>query len=170
MVNFKRSTNSIKGYTHSEIAKKEKNDCFVRALASATGVDYDTSHKFSKDYFGRKDKKGVYFTSGTIEPLEKDGLDIGNKSFDFKVLGKGRVTNAYKLYGEMVYRQKTVKSFIKDNPKGTFIVGVSGHVFTIQDGTLIDNADEKFRPTRKVTSVFQLKSKRSEGKQLSLFA
>ena len=63
-----------------------------------------------------------------------------------------------------------VKSFIKDNPKGTFIVGVAGHAFTVKDGTLIDNADEKFRPTRKVTSVFQLKSKRSEAKQLSLFA
>jgi hypothetical protein len=169
MVNFKRSSTSIKGYG-SELAKGEKNDCFVRALASATEVNYDVAHKFTKDYFGRANGKGVYFTGATINPLEDKGLSIGNKDFDFKVLNKMRITNGYKLYGEMVYRQKTVKSFIKDNPKGTYIVGVAGHAFTIKDGTLIDNADEKFRPTRKVTSVFQLKSKRTEAKQLSLFA
>ena len=169
MVNFKRSSTSIKGYG-SELAKSEKNDCFVRALASATEVNYDVAHKFTKDYFGRANGKGVYFTGSTINPLEDKGLSIGNKDFDFKVLNKMRITNGYKLYGEMVYRQKTVKSFIKDNPKGTYIVGVAGHAFTIKDGTLIDNADEKFRPTRKVTSVFQLKSKRTEAKQLSLFA
>ena len=169
MVNFKRSSTSIKGYG-SELAKGEKNDCFVRALASATEVNYDVAHKFTKDYFGRANGKGVYFTGATINPLEDKGLSIGNKDFDFKVLNKMRITNGYKLYGEMVYRQKTVKSFIKDNPKGTYIVGVAGHAFTIKDGTLIDNADEKFRPTRNVTSVFQLKSKRTEAKQLSLFA
>lgn len=169
MVNFKRSSTSIKGYG-SELAKNEKNDCFVRALASATDVNYDVAHTFTKDYFGRADGRGVYFTGATIDPLEESGLSLGSKDFDFKVLGKMRITNAYKLYGKIVYRQKTVKSFIKDNPKGTYIVGVAGHAFTIKDGTLIDNADEKFRPTRKVTSVFQLKSKRSEAKQLSLFA
>ena len=169
MVNFKRSSTSIKGYG-SELAKGEKNDCFVRALASATEVNYDVAHKFTKDYFGRANGKGVYFTGATINPLEDKGLSIGNKDFDCKVLNKMRITNGYKLYGEMFYRQKTVKSFIKDNPKGTYIVGVAGHAFTIKDGTLIDNADEKFRPTRKVTSVFQLKSKRTEAKQLSLFA
>jgi hypothetical protein len=169
MVNFKRSSTIIKGYG-SELAKGEKNDCFVRALASATEVNYDVAHKFTKDYFGRANGKGVYFTGATINPLEEKGLSLGNKDFDFKVLNKMRITNGYKLYGEMVYRQKTVKSFIKDNPKGTYIVGVAGHAFTIKDGTLIDNADEKFRPTRKVTSVFQLKSKRTEAKQLSLFA
>lgn len=169
MVNFKRSSTSIKGYG-SELAKNEKNDCFVRALAAATDVNYDVAHNFTKEYFGRVDGKGVYFTGATIDPLRENGLSLGSKEFDFKVLNKQRITNAYKLYGEMVYRQKTVKSFIKDNPKGTYIVGVAGHAFTIKDGTLIDNADEKFRPTRKVTSVFQLKSKRSEAKQLSLFA
>lgn len=169
MVNFKRSSTSIKGYG-SELAKGEKNDCFVRALAAATDVNYDVAHNFTKDYFGRVDGKGVYFTGSTIDPLEKSGLTIDKKEFDFSVLGKMRITNAYRLHGKVIYRQKTVKSFIKDNPKGTFIVGVAGHAFTIKDGVLIDNADEKFRPTRKVTSVFKLKSKRSEAKQLSLFA
>lgn len=170
MVNFKRSTNTIKGYSNSEIAKSEKNDCFVRALASATGSDYDTSHKYAKEVFERADKKGVYFTNAITNKLSKSGLDIGNESFDFDVLGKSRITNTYKLHGEYVARQKTVKSFIQDNQKGTYIVGVSGHAFTVKDGTLIDNFTEKFRPTRKVTSVFKLTSKRSEAKQLSLFA
>ena len=57
---------------------------------------------------------------------------------------------------------------MKDNPQGTFIVGVSKHAFTVKDGLLIDNAGEEFRPTRKVQSVFQIFGD-SNTNQLSLF-
>ena len=53
-------------------------------------------------------------------------------------------------------------------PKGTFIVGVSGHAFTVQDGLLIDNAGEEFRPTRKVDSAFKITPEFTTN-QLSLF-
>ena len=158
MNKFKKSSNSIIGYSSSKLAKSEKNDCFVRAIATATDTSYESAHKYVKNQFGRKKGKGVLFTSHTLESIEKDGMEIDNKTFDFRVLSKGRITNTYKLYGEFIRRQKTVKSFIKDNPKGTYIVGVSKHAFTIKDGVLFDNDGEEFRPTRKVTSVFQLKN------------
>ena len=93
---------------------------------------------------------------------------INEKGFDFKILGKTRLTNTYKLHGRYIRRQKTVKSFIKDNPKGTFILGVSKHAFTIKDGILIDNRDEEFRPTRKVQSAFKI-TPVVRNAQLSLF-
>ena len=101
--------------------------------------------------------------------LEDNGMQIGNKEFDVRVLSRNEITNKYKLHGDIVRRKKTVKSFIKDYPKGTYIVGVSKHAFTVIDGILIDNAGEEFRPTRKVDSVFHVENLRKENVQLSLF-
>lgn len=168
ILSYSYASNEVKGYKNSEIAKSEKNDCFVRAMATATGSHYDSAHNFVKETFDRKDKKGTQFMASTMSKLEDSGFAIDNKEFKIKVLPKSRVTNSYKLYGEIVKRKKTVKSFIKDNPKGTFILGVSKHAFTIKDGQLIDNVGEEFRPTRKVESAFKI-TPEVEDVQLSLF-
>lgn len=168
ILSYSYASNEVKGYKNSEIAKSEKNDCFVRAIATATGSHYDSAHSFVKETFDRKNKKGTQFMSHTMSKLEDSGFAIDNKEFKIKVLPKSRVTNSYKLYGEIVKRKKTVKSFIKDNPKGTFILGVSKHAFTIKDGQLIDNAGEEFRPTRKVESAFRITPEVADV-QLSLF-
>lgn len=169
---YKYASKEIKGYSVSSIAKGEKNDCFVRAIASATDTNYDTAHSFVKDKFGRKSKKGTenIMIKTQMMKFEEEGLAIGEKEFNVKVLGKNEITNSYKLYGDIVRRKKTVKSFIKSYPKGTFIVGVSKHAFTVKDGVLIDNAGEEFRPTRKVDSAYKVVSKNSSTEtQLTLF-
>lgn len=166
---YKYASNEIKGYSSSTLAKGEKDDCFVRAVASATDVSYEVAHAYVKDFFGRQDKKGTNFVSTTMMKLEDNGMQIGNKEFDVRVLSRNEITNKYKLHGDIVRRKKTVKSFIKDYPKGTYIVGVSKHAFTVIDGILIDNAGEEFRPTRKVDSVFHVENLRKENVQLSLF-
>ena len=168
ILSYSYASNEIKGYKESKIAKSEKNDCFVRAVASATGSHYDSAHSFVKENFDRKNKKATFFMSDTMKKLEDTGFSIDNKNFKIKVLPKHRVTNSYKLYGEVVKRKKTVKSFIKDNPKGTFILGVSKHAFTVKDGQLIDNKGEEFRPTRKVESAFKI-TPEVTNVQLSLF-
>ena len=168
ILSYSYASNEVKGYKNSELAKSEKNDCFVRAIASATGSHYDSTHSFIKETFDREDKKGTLFMESTMKKLEDSGFTIDNKEFKIKVLPKSRVTNSYKLYGEIIHRKKTVKSFIKDNPKGTFVLGVSQHAFTIKDGQLIDNIGEEFRPTRKVQSAFKISSEDKEV-QLSLF-
>lgn len=168
VLDYSYASNEIKGYSNSTIAKDEKNDCFVRAVAAATGSNYDSAHEFVKKEFDRKKGKGTQFVATAMQKLEKSGFTIDNREFKIKVLPKGRITNQYKLYGEIVNRKKTVKSFMKDNPKGTFIVGVSKHAFTVKDGMLIDNAGEEFRPTRKVDSVFQISGNQMSN-QLSLF-
>lgn len=168
VLDYNYASNEIKGYGNSQIAKKEKNDCFVRAVAAATGSHYDKAHEFVKSNFARKEGKGTEFTSLIMMKLEEEGFSLDGKDFKVKVLPTERITNKYKLYGEVINRKKTVKSFMKDNPKGTFIVGVSKHAFTVKDGKLIDNAGEEFRPTRKVDSVFQI-SGNQVSNQLSLF-
>ena len=168
MINL--TSTSIKGINNSKIAKNEKNDCFVRALAAATDMDYDTTHKEVKDQFGRKNNKGTenHMIIGQMLNAEENGLVIGDKRFSVNVLGKARTHNTYKLYGELIKRKKTVKSFIKDNPKGNFLVTVSKHALAIVDGKLIDNKGEEFRPTRKVDGAYSIKSKELDN-QLKLF-
>ncbi len=43
----------------SEIAKTEKNDCAVRAVANACDVNYDQAHKFCTEMFDRQKGKGT---------------------------------------------------------------------------------------------------------------
>ena len=51
ILSYSYASNEIKGYQTSEIAKNEKNDCFVRAVAAATGSHYDTAHEYVKENF-----------------------------------------------------------------------------------------------------------------------
>ena len=168
ILSYNYASKAIKGYTQSEVAKNEKNDCFVRAVAAATGSNYDNAHKFVKEKFGREDGKGTNLVALHMMNLEDHGMELNNKSYKVKVLGTDEITNKYKLHGEVIKRKKTVKSFIQSYPKGTYIVGVSKHAFTIKDGVLIDNAGEEFRPTRKVDMAFKV-TPESTTQQLSLF-
>ena len=168
MINL--TSTSIKGIKSSEIAKSENNDCFVRALAAATDQDYDTTHELVRTKFGRKSKQGTKNLMITTQMLkaEDEGLKIGDIEYSVRVLGKTRTHNRYKLYGEHIMRKKTVKSFIKDNPKGSFVVTVSKHALAIVDGKLIDNKGEEFRPTRKVDGAYRI-YRDNKVKQLRLF-
>ena len=168
MINL--TTKEIKGYSNSAIAKSEKNDCFVRALAAGFEISYNDAHAIAKDRFKREDKKGTkneYIVSGMKE-IEESGIAIGDVIAKVKVLKGLDIKNRYKLYGELVDRKKTVKSFIKDHPKGNYIVTVSKHAFALKDGKLIDNKGEEFRPTRKVDGAYEILLP-EDTIQLSLF-
>jgi len=146
----------INSYKESAKAKNEKNDCFVRAVAAASGSSYDAAHSYVKEVFGRQDRQGTQFVNSTMKTIEGKLQEFGQVKVKFEKLPKEKVVNTYKLYGELIDRQKTVKSFIKDNSRGTFIVLVAKHAFTIKDGVLVDNRGEEFRPTRKVQSAYRV--------------
>jgi hypothetical protein len=139
----------------------EKNDCSVRAFTTALDVDYDAAHSYLKETFKREDKKGCKNMESTGRKISLEGKtqEIDGVKFNIEVLPTDKITNVYKLHGEHIARKKTVKSFIKDFSKGIYLILVSGHVFTVKNGTMIDNVGEEWRPTRKVESVFELKLK-----------
>ncbi len=153
----------------STLAEKEKNDCAVKAIAAAAGVSYEISHAFTGEYLMRTRRMGTLL--GMFLPnITKEPMMLGSKRVEFKSLDSIKITNGYKLYGEVVRRKKTVKSFIKDNPRGSFVVSVAGHALAIVDGVLIDNVGEEFRMTRKVLSAIQVKAEDlSKPSQLTLF-
>lgn len=51
----------IKNYKESAKAKFETNDCVVRAIAAASGWEYDKAHKFVSDEFKRQPRIMIYF-------------------------------------------------------------------------------------------------------------
>lgn len=164
------SVNSNYSKTDCKLAKAEKNDCVVRSIASATGVSYRTAHTFCKDEMGREDKKGVNNLLMTTRFLkaEDEGLTLDNKEFSIRKLGKQETKNRYKLHGDVIWRKKTLKSFMQSHPKGTYLVLVAKHALTVKDGELLDWDNNKFEPTRKVMDAYQIDEKIKEV-QLSLF-
>lgn len=155
---------------NSELAKSEKNDCVVRSVASAADVTYNIAHKFCKDVFARVDKRGTNNLFITTEMLkaETSGIEIGSKKFGVRVLGKGEIKNRYKLKGEVIFRKKTLKSFIASHMTGTYLVMIANHALTVKDGEVYDWKSNMFKPTTKVCSAYELIGKEKEI-QLSLF-
>jgi len=153
------------------IALKEKGDCMVRALAAAADVTYNVSHKFCEQVFGRKPNSGTDGAAVNITMLkaEETGLEIDGKKYNVSVLGKKDTCNRYKLHGEIIWRKKTLKSFIESHQKGSYIVFVAGHALTVKDGGLVDWNMMKFKPTRKVLNAYKIEKVSNAGKQLSLF-
>jgi hypothetical protein len=168
VLDYKYSTEAIANFSQSELARQEKNDCVVRAVAAASGSAYEPAHQFVKSVFDRNDKEGTFGVGVMIEKIAGVAQKIGKSETTFEVMPEDKKVNYYKLHGQVIKRQKTVKSFIQDNTKGTFMVLVSKHAFVIKDGVLIDNRGEEFRPTRKVQDAFKVVASVETG-QLSLF-
>lgn len=167
---FNYSKDVIAGIKTSKVANKETNDCVVKAVAAATGVNYDTAHSFVKETFNREDRKGVLGKElvENMSKLSEVGVaKIGTKDVSFEVMPKQAITNMYKLYGELIHRQKTVKSFMESYPKGSYIVTVAKHAFAVVDGVMIDNVGTEYKPTRKVTGAYKVVDKTADA-QLSL--
>ena len=90
----------------------EQKDCTVRALANSTERTYEEAYQLLKEA-GRKDRRPT------------------------------RVH--YDLYAKMASETNnfnasiTVAQFIKTYPDGNWIVQISGHVFAVVGGVIIDN-------------------------------
>ena len=46
-----KTSDAIKGYSESYIAKREANDCVVKSLASGFEIEYDKAHKIARELF-----------------------------------------------------------------------------------------------------------------------
>lgn len=164
------SVNKKYGSFDSELARNEKNDCVVRSVASAAEVTYRTAHKFCKDFFGREDKRGTNNMNIVSQMLlaETSGIELEGKEFAVRVLGKGEIKNRYKLHGKVIFRKKTLKSFISTHLTGTYLVMIANHALTVKDGEVYDWKGNTYKPTTKVTAAYELIEKGNSG-QLSLF-
>ena len=96
-------------------------DCTVRAICKATGQDWDTVYTHLCFYgFICKDM-----------PLAND------------VWGKYLRKQGYKRYlvDDKDQEYYTVEDFCQDNPQGTYILAIDGHVVCVVDGFYFDSWD-----------------------------
>jgi len=144
----------------SEIAKGEKNDCAVRAIANACDVTYDQAHKYCTETFDRKKGKGtelfnlILRTNKEMKFEEVGQLNLFRNGVTRKLkwLGDGP-----KQGGDLVnpkYTHKpvayTVKAFAQRFNKGNYIIGVNKHALAIKDGVVIDNGNYQYDGYRRV--------------------
>ena len=120
----------------SSLAKGERNDCVVRALTAATGLEYETIHSFTRDHFGRERNKGVF---GTVYKMKKITDVLGKP---FTIFEAGALQTTYMNYGKEVKRRMTVGTFVQRYPTGTYMLLVRGHAFTIIDGVVVGGNTE----------------------------
>lgn len=159
---YEATGNAIKGYTESKTAQGETNDCVVRAFASAFEVSYDYAHKYVENEFGRKPRKGTYFTASKLVNMADNLFKVNGKKVH--PVGKkyssdmfGSLSYDVKVKGVNKRRNMTVGTFVKRNPKGTFIVLVRRHAFTIKDGVVIGNFEDAIKTKRPMRCAFEIK-------------
>ena len=156
---------------NNNTAKKEKNDCFVRACANAFDISYDTAHKFVKDNFNRKKGRGTQNVKPTLREMSTTSFPVegqldlfsenGNKHFeithigDNKKTGDGRLMNRKSSTNTVSY---TVKTFMQKFKTGTYLLLVKKHALVCKNGVIIDNADMQFDGYRRpIESAFLIK-------------
>jgi len=141
------SSSYIIGYSDSKIAKSETNDCVVRSFASAFKVTYDDAHQFVSTKFNRKPRKGTARFVTTMNNMSNHSQNLFGKTL--RRLGDGTSKNSMRFSDGSKMRNMTTFQFLKKYPKGTFMVTVSGHAFTISDGVVIGNHEDVLK-TKKV--------------------
>jgi predicted transcriptional regulator len=149
------SSVAVKGINDSTLAKSETNDCVVRAFASAFNLSYDFAHKKVAELFGRKNGQGTYSFSLVMRQMEVQDVRINRKKI--KTISKD-VNLSYwiKVKGVNVLRSMTTAKFLEDYPKGTYIVTVKGHAFTIKDGVVIGNPEDATQRKKNILGAWKI--------------
>ena len=140
----------------SSLAKNEKNDCAVRALANAFNITYDTAHMFAATKLERKARKGVKSMFAKLDLLGEVTFDLFSNTLfpetrTYKLDGTLNPINTDYTHKEVSY---TVKTFCTKFNKGTYIVLVNKHALTIKDGIVVDNPNYKFTGYRRVVESY----------------
>jgi hypothetical protein len=147
----------------SELAKKENNDCVVRAFMCALNVSYDQAHNYIKTKMNRKDGNGTYVNAyaKNIIGTTKNGLKISfigthpSRAFMKTAFGSDKVLVNKKYKKATGF---TLKSFMEANPVGRFVLIVQGHAVAVVNGVLYGNSDEKYNGLyRSVWVGFEMK-------------
>lgn len=145
---YTKTSLAIKGYSDSSLAKSETKDCVVRAVASAFDLEYDKAHKWVATTFNRQNKKGTYgFPTGMNKISDnKSRLNYKRtKTIESKYL----TTNKGKS-------RMSVGTFAKEYDKGTYIIRVTGHAFTIKDGVVIGNPEDSSKVRKIVMNAWKI--------------
>ena len=153
LANFKNGYDVTQG---SLLAKGEKNECSVRALANAFNITYDTAHMFAATKLERKARKGLKGMFSTLNTLGSVTFDLFSNTLfpETKTYKLGCVSKP--INSDYTHKpvQYTVKTFCARFNKGTYIVLVNKHALCIKGGIVVDNPNYKFTGYRRVVESY----------------
>ena len=122
---------TVEKYSKTRLGSSEENDCAVRAVASGTGVSYSKAHELFQK-FGRKNRKGstVFQIREAIRAIKKSSDDV----VEFAP-------------------HRTLKRVLTTTKKGSYVVLVRRHAFSIVDGVIYGNSSQDAVALRKVVKL-----------------
>ena len=144
----------IIGYSDSKIAKSETADCVVRSFASAFKITYDESHQFVAQKFNRKPRKGTARFVPIMNGMSYSSINLWGKTL--RKLGDGNSKNSMRYQEGDRMRNMTTFQFLKKYPRGTYMVTVSGHAFTISNGVVIGNHEDVLKTKKVILHAWQV--------------
>ena len=155
-VQYIKTSDAIKGYQDSSIAKSETNDCVVRAFASAFEIGYDEAHNFIAEKFKRQPRKGTFGFGYGMNLISKNDVKFNGKGIEIITHEYGSMLYYVMVKGHKTLRSTTTNSFIKMYPTGTYIVIVKGHAFTIKNGCVIGNLSDAKQIRKHIISAWKI--------------
>lgn len=151
---------------NSDLAKRETNDCVVRAFMCALDIPYEQAHAYIKKEMKREDRQGTYtflYSKNVIGKI-KNGRRINfigahpDKTWMQKNIAN---TTNKKILANPKYKKPTgftVKAFLESHPVGRFVLVVEGHALAVVNGVLYGNSNEQYSGLyRSVWYGFQMK-------------
>lgn len=144
-----------------DLEEKDTNNCSVRALATAFEKSYKMAFMGAQMLFDRKRNQGA--SGYSVEKMHKNEW-----LWDKKVTKMGSVVEGQewrgrqvgKMYhvggGEKKFRRMSTGTFFKTYTKGTFILVVKGHMFTVKDGEVLGNREDATMLKRPINYAFAI--------------
>lgn len=152
----------------SEIARNERGDCVVRAVAACMDVEYDVAHEWVRVQFRRQNKKGTFQTYLKFKKYAADRFNVDveemgevNEEFPCRRLKSSdkKMFFRYNRGGEVCFGALTMARFLKKYNKGTYFVLVAGHAFCVKEGIVYGNYEDSTKMKVRIQSAFKISKK-----------
>jgi hypothetical protein len=112
----------ISDYSQSRYRGFETNDCVVKAVSILFGIPYDEAHGFSRGFFNRTEKVGVYnFTSSMRRLMKNQNFSFNGSVNEIDIDEHSSIHDVYSEYNE-----------------GVFLVVTNDHVSVLFEGHWLD--------------------------------
>ena len=137
-----------------------KNDCVTRTFALLFFKDdYDKAETFLRENLGKPEDNGVAsnklqdFLTNTDSFKQKEIIGMGDEKGDIHLLSEN-INSRTKEKCSM-----TVGAFLKQFPKGTYLLTTKDHCFSVKDGEIFGNMEDAQHPRKRLDFAFQIKWK-----------
>jgi hypothetical protein len=155
-----QTSTAIIGYSDSAIAKNERNDCFVRAVASSFDCSYDTAHSWVKEKFQRVNRKGTMNVVSKMRKMCDDKERFVDKSVK-SIEGLSEIVYKFIPMNGICrpkprIKRTTLNQFIKKYPTGVYLLIVKGHAFTLKNGAVIGNEQDSKSIKKNIYNAFEI--------------